>query len=128
MTWAKPYIAHVATAVAITTTIQEVRLMIRVPDGVPVDDHVSAWYAQFSFSSFHTLTPRSGAGHQALLGKGVDLQAAIEGGSLADRPATRRPKTGVCKETGKEGKASLRSLQPADLSDSRRLSELFRQA
>ncbi len=48
--------------------------------------------------------------------------------SKHQKPATRRPKTGVCKETGKQEKPSLRSLQPADLSDSRRLSELFKQA
>ncbi len=48
--------------------------------------------------------------------------------SKNQEPATRRPRTGVWKKTEKQGTPSLRDLQPADLSDPQRLTELFRQA
>jgi hypothetical protein len=48
--------------------------------------------------------------------------------SRNQEPATRRPKTGVCKQTGGQPKPSLRDLQPADLSSPQRLNELLRQA
>lgn len=48
--------------------------------------------------------------------------------SKHQKPATRRPKTGVCKETGEEGRPSLRNVQPIDLSNPQRLTELFNQA
>ena len=48
--------------------------------------------------------------------------------SRNQEPATRRPKNGVCKETGGEGRPSLHHVQPIDLSKPQRLIELFKQA